>query len=140
MTTIRFPLYFDSSQHAKVAEWMDTLKHIYSRGIALFRWRQFYSRKHCDNLGDAPQVCVNDFISFVVTRAWTNSLETNRLDIRQPRFKGKRDRINIIALFRSQVKVDCALSSQSTYLANLIFHDSRFSLLRKNLRKFVFRT
>lgn len=119
MKTIEFPLYFDSSQHAKVAEWMDTLKHIY--------------------LGDTPQVCVNDFISFVVTRAWTNSLETNRLDIRQSRFKGKRDRINIIALFRSQVKVDCASSSQSTYLANLIFHDSRFSLLRKNLRKFVFR-
>ncbi|QUY44841.1 hypothetical protein [Acaryochloris marina] len=44
MKTIEFPLYLDSSQQTKVTEWMDTLKHVFNRGIALLEWRQFYNR------------------------------------------------------------------------------------------------
>lgn len=190
MKTIEFPLYLDSSQQAKVTEWMDTLKHVYNRGIALLEWRQFYNRlqkvkevdpgystsvqlnvskvgeewamscdciiktridktkswdeanieyrpacilvkphwfteplttgyspvdlrkpfarKRYDKLGDIPQVYVNDFIGLVVTKAWANYLDPNRPEIRRPRYKGKRDRVNTIPCesFRAQAKID----------------------------------
>jgi hypothetical protein len=192
MKTIEFPLYLDSSQQAKVNEWMDTLKYVYNRGIALLEWRQFhtrlqkvqevdpeyntpvqlsvskvreewamscactikvridrtkswdennieirpacslvkphwldeplisgysaidlrkpFARKRYDNLGDIPQVYVNDFIGLVVTRAWTNYLDPNRPEIARPRYKGRRDRVDTIPCesFRAQAKIDFA--------------------------------
>ncbi|WP_299492346.1 hypothetical protein [Acaryochloris sp. IP29b_bin.137] len=190
MKTIEFPLYLDISQQAKVNEWMDTLKHVYNRGIALLEWRQFYNRlqkvqavdpeyrtpvqlnvrkvgqewamscdctiktrldktkswdeanieyrpacslvkphwfdepltagyrpvdlrkpfarKRYNKLGDIPQVYVNNFIGIVVTKAWANYVDPNRPEMRRPRYKGKRDRVDTVPCesFRAQVKLD----------------------------------
>ncbi|ABW31717.1 hypothetical protein [Acaryochloris marina] len=192
MKTIEFPLYLDSSQQVKVTDWMDILKHVYNRGIALLEWRQFYNRlqkvrevdpeynipvqlnvnrlggewsmscecriktrldkskswdeaniehrpactlvkphwltvpliagfspvdlrksfarKRYKNLGDIPQVYVNDFIGLVVFKAWANYLDQTRPEIKRPRYKGKYARVNTIPCesFRSLVKIDFA--------------------------------